>query len=115
MKHLDINPKQGLFLILFLLLAAYSLFQARFIILGPSIRVTYPMDGARVEAPVYTLTGVAKNVAYISLNDRPIYLSEKGEFNEKLIAPSGLSIITIRARDRFGRQTEKSIRVVYNN
>jgi hypothetical protein len=109
------TPKKGIWLILFLLFIAYSLFQGRFVILGPSIHITSPKDGARLDTQVYTLTGVAKNIAYISLNDRQIFVDPEGNFSEKLIAARGLSIITVRARDRFGRQKEQTVRVVYNN
>ncbi len=107
--------KKILLFLAFLALALYSLFQARFIILGPDISVTSPLDEARVTTRVIDLVGNAQNISYISVNDRPIFISEKGDSNEKLIVENGLSIITIRAKDRFGRQTEKTIRVVYNN
>ena len=115
MSYIEFTPRKILFLVLFLLLGSYSLFQARFLILGPNISIISPKDGARIDSPVVLVEGVAKNIAYISLDDRPIFIDPKGNFSEKLIAPSGLSIITMRARDRFGRQTEKTIRVVYNN
>ena len=111
----EMTPKKGLWIVLFLLLIAYTLFQGRFVILGPSIHITYPTDGERLDAQVYTITGNAQNISYISLNDRQIYVDQQGNFSEKLIAPLGLSIITVRARDRFGRQKEQSVRVVYNN
>ena len=113
--RLELTPKNSLWFVLFLLLVAYILFQGRFIILGPSIHITYPADGTRLDSQVYTVTGVATNIAYISLNDRQIFVDQKGNFSEKLIAPRGLSIIMVRARDRFGRQKEQTVRVVYNN
>ncbi|CAN5142958.1 hypothetical protein BH11PAT3_BH11PAT3_2290 [soil metagenome] len=111
----ELTPQRGLWFILFLLLITYSLFQGRFVILGPSIHITYPQDGTRLDTQVYMLSGVAKNIAYISLNDRQIFVDQEGNFSEKLIAPPGLSIIMVRARDRFGRQEEQTVRVVYNN
>ncbi|MES2214136.1 MAG: hypothetical protein V4465_01970 [Patescibacteria group bacterium] len=113
--RIEFAPKHLFYAILFLLLVAYSLFQARFLILGPSIRIDSPADGATVPTPVVRVTGNAQNIAYISLDDRPIFIDAKGNFSEKLIAAPGLDIITLRARDRFGRSTEKQIRVVYNN
>ena len=114
-KISELRPRFWIFFFLFLLLVLYSLFQARFLIIGPHISVTSPKDGETVPSPVFDLVGNAQNISYISVNDRPIFLNEKGDFNEKLIAQTGLSIITLRAKDRFGRLTEKSIRVVYNN
>jgi hypothetical protein len=115
MRKIEFTPRLGIVIFFFLLLIAYSLFQARFIILGPHISVSSPLDGERVSSPIITIRGNTKNIAYISLNDRPIFINEKGNFEEKLIATPGVDIITIRARDRFGRSTEKQISVVYNN
>jgi len=113
-KISELGSRFWVFFSLFILLVLYSLFQARFLILGPNIRITSPLDGARVESPVVELLGVASNISYISVNDRPIFVNEKGDFDEKLIVPVGLSIITMKAKDRFGRETEKVTRVVYN-
>ena len=114
MKLTKIKPKQTLIIVFFLMLVSYSLFQARFIILGPSLKVYYPQNGTALTSPVVTITGKASNIAFISLNDRPIYVDQNGNWSEKLIAPKGLSIMTVRARDRFGRKTEKQIEVMIN-
>src|SRR3989344_696173 len=112
--RIEIKPKHTLIITLFLLLTTYSLFQARFLILGPQVWITNPQDGDTVESPVVTMTGQAKNVAWISLNDRQIFTDEKGKWGEKLIVSKGLSIMTVKARDRFGRETKESVRIVLN-
>lgn len=114
MRKIDITYRTALIALFFLSIILYSLFQARFMILGPRVSIHYPRDGERIDSAVLTMEGHADNIAYISLNDRPIFIDEKGDFKEKLIAEAGLSILTVRARDRFGRETEKSVRVVYN-
>ena len=112
--RVEIKLKHALIITLFLLLISYSLFQARFLILGPQVWIENPQDGHTVESPSVTITGQAKNVAWISLNDRQIFTDEKGIWSEKLIVSKGLSIMTIKARDRFGRETEKRVRIVLN-
>lgn len=109
---IDIQPKYGLLIILFILLIAYSLYQARFLILGPQIWIINPQDGQTVESPLVIIEGRAKNITWISLNDRQIFTDEKGAWSEKLIVSSGISIMTAKARDRFGRETEKRIQIV---
>ncbi len=109
---IDIQPKYGLLIILFILLTAYSLYQARFLILGPQIWITNPQDGQTVESPLVIMEGRSRNIAWISLNDRQIFTDEEGVWSEKLIVSSGISIMTVKARDRFGRETEKSIQIV---
>lgn len=109
---IDIKPKYGFLAILFLLLIVYSLYQARFLILGPQIWIESHKDGEVVTDPQIALGGRAKNVSWISLNDRQIFTDEKGYWSEKLIVSSGTSIMTLKARDRFGRETAKSVMVV---
>jgi hypothetical protein len=109
---INIQPKYGLLIILFALLIVYSLYQARFLILGPQIWIDNPQDGQTVEDPLVIMEGRAENIAWISLNDRQIFTDEKGAWSEKLLVSPGLSIMTVKARDRFGRETEKSVRIV---
>ncbi len=103
----NISPKQWAVVLFFLIIIVYSLFQARFVILGPYIEIQTPQNGASLETNLVNITGRAENISFISLNDRPIFVDKNGNWNEKLIAPQGLSIITVRAKDRFGRNTEK--------
>ncbi|MDP2642111.1 MAG: hypothetical protein Q8P21_02385 [bacterium] len=110
----SIQPRYGILIILGILLVAYSLFEARFLILGPQVWVESPKDGHTVESPLVVVRGRAKNVAWISLNGRQIFTDEEGEWSEKLIVSRGLSIMTVEARDRFGRETEETLRVVLN-
>jgi hypothetical protein len=65
-----------------------------------------------VSDPLVVISGTAKNAAWISLNDQQIFTTEKGSWSEKLILAEGLSIMTVRVRDRFGREAVKSVRVV---
>lgn len=114
MKKIKIKPKYGFLVILFVLLFTYSLYEARALILGPQIWITYPSDGQTVENSLVTIEGQSKNIAWISLNDRQIFTDEDGKWREKLIVSPGLSIMTVKARDRFGHKIEKSVQIVLN-
>lgn len=100
------------FLILMVGVLLYALFQARFLILGPQVRITFPQPGEVVEAGAIVISGRAGNVAWISLQGRQIFVDEEGRFSEKLIASPGPSIITISARDRFGRETTERVDIL---
>ena len=52
-----------------------------------------------------TLTGKAANISRLWLNDRPIYTDAQGNFKEAFILENGYTISTIRAEDRYGRET----------
>ncbi len=108
----EIKPKYALIIILFALLVSYSLWEARFLILGPRVSITSPQDGQVVSDPLLVMTGKAKNIAWITLNDHQIFTDENGRWSEELIVSTGTSIMTVKARDRFGRETAKSVQIV---
>lgn len=114
MKKIQLRPKVVFWIILFLLLTTYSLFQARFLIFGPQVSIDSPKDGEVVSSPLLTISGKGSNIAWISLNDRQIFTDEKGRWEETLIVAQGLSIMTVRVVDRFGREKVKSVRVLLN-
>jgi len=106
--------RRTLVIVFFALLIVYSLFQARFVILGPQIQIDTPKDNATLDSDVVVVSGTAENVAYLSLDGMQIYTDKAGHWSQELIAPKGISILELAARDRFGRQVEKTIRVVFN-
>jgi hypothetical protein len=96
-----------------LIILGYGVFQAQKIIKGPQITVTSPTTGSTVSDDRVTISGIAKNIAAIWLNDRPIVVDESGAFAEKLMLYPGYNIIMLRAQDKFGAKVEKKIEVVY--
>jgi len=105
----------GISIALFLIvLVGYALFEARFLLLGPTLTIATPKDGAVLSKSEIAIEGRAENIVRISLNDRPIFIDEAGNFNEKLLLPFGYTIMTIKAEDRFGREIKKHLYVVRN-
>jgi hypothetical protein len=111
MKHLSSNPLRfrSLFistLILsgLLLLLIYVLFQARFLIEGPKIRLIDEPNSVQNNQIVH-LRGQARNISKITLNGRQIFTDKTGYFDEALVLENGYTIATIQATDRYGRQT----------
>ncbi|MDP6387930.1 MAG: hypothetical protein QGG63_01490 [Candidatus Pacebacteria bacterium] len=91
----------------------YAFFQARNIILGPVIKIQEPQNGVSLEHSLVGIEGTAKNISHISMNDRQIFTDEQGQFREKLLLSYGYNIITIKAKDRFGRKTKKTLELIY--
>lgn len=92
------------FLALFGALLWYAAFQARLLIAGPSLALdtsTTILHDTRVT----TLRGIAHNVTEITLNNRPIFTDDDGNFHEQLVLERGYTIMTLRAKDRYGRET----------
>lgn len=99
-------------LILLCIISGYVFFQARFLIAGPQIALAE-------EAPIHnnerviTLSGSAFNITHLWLNDRPIFTDENGQFKEALVLENGYTIATLRAKDRYGRETRVERPYVY--
>ncbi len=96
--------KFGVLSIGLILVLIYITFQARFLIIGPQITLTGESPLLQNERRV-TLTGSTHNISHLWLNDRPIYTDAEGNFKEALVLENGYTIATLRAEDRYGRET----------
>ena len=93
-------------------LAGYGLVEARPIIVGPSLSISSPAENASIPGGIVTVAGhVARTVA-LTLDGAPVLPEENGSFSSTLTLPSGGSILTLTARDRFGRSVTKT-RTIY--
>jgi hypothetical protein len=104
--------RKSSYILFFVLLVAYALFQGRYLILGPRVVVESPINNNLIDAGVMIVSGQTKNVSSLTLDDRQIYTDVEGRFEEKLIAHPGINIIKLSLRDRFGREREELVRVV---
>ena len=91
----------------------YTAYEIQKIIFGPRIEVLSPKNGSLISNSLTEITGIAKNIKDISMNDRKIFIDEQGNFKENLLLSYGYNAITIKASDKFGRNTEKIIEVIY--
>jgi len=91
----------------------YVLFQARYMITGPQIILTERPASLQNQRQV-ELTGVAYNISRLWLNDRPIYTNAQGTFRETLIMENGYTSVTLKAQDRYGRETTVTEAFVYS-
>lgn len=94
------------------MLSIYIVFQARFMIQGPRLILTNEPNQVE-NTRVVTISGSAYNIAKISLNDRQIFTDKSGYFSEALVLENGYTIATIKAVDRYGRETQVVRSFVY--
>lgn len=104
-------------LVIFLLAASgigiYAYLQSREFLRGPQITVTSPQNGEILRNASVVIEGTAHNTTSISLNDGAIFVDSKGNFKEKLLLLPGYNILSVKAEDRFGKKTEKTLELVY--
>lgn len=89
----------------------YGIFEARRLLEGPRITILAPEEGSATSSPAVTIAGIAENVAFLSINDRPILTDEEGRFSEKFASPPGSAVFSVAAKDRFGRSTSRLVHI----
>ncbi len=107
------NIKKIVIIVGFALLIGYGLFNARNLLIGPEISIFSPSAGKEVSENFILVQGRAKNVVFLSLNDRPIFIDTEGNFKEKLLLNPGSNIIRLYGRDRFKQDTVEEIKVYF--
>ena len=103
--------KIALGVIVLAVILSYVFVKSRDFIEGPVIIVHSPDSGETFESLVQ-ITGEARHISNITLNDRKIFIDEEGLFSEQLLLFEGYNIITIEASDRFKRTVRETIELV---
>jgi len=95
----------------FVLVILYAYYEARGLLFGPSIDV--PKETSVVHDRLITVHGKAARIAELTMNGKPITVTEDGAFEEQYLLNNGYNRIVLRAQDRYGRARESVIEVVY--
>ena len=103
--------RQALVLVL-IVIGAYGLVRAWPVLSGPSLALSSPTVDASYPSAVVSVSGIAKRAARLTVNGAPVLHFEDGSFDKAFTFPSGGSILTVEATDRFGR-TVTATRTIY--
>jgi hypothetical protein len=96
-----------------LLIVGYTSYEIQKVVFGPKIYISTPGNGSLISESLVNVSGKTQNVNDISMDDRKIFVDEKGNFNEQVLLSYGYNLLTMKASDKFGRKIEKTIEVVY--
>lgn len=113
MKKLTYKTSPSLLILIgfFVVIVGYGLWRSSALIKGPEIAISSPIDGGTVLSTITTISGRADRISAIFLDGKQIFTDNEGFFKETLLLAEGYNIIQVKARDRFGRETEKIIKV----
>jgi hypothetical protein len=89
----------------------YGLFEARRIIEGPVVTIYTPQNGSATSTTGVVIAGKAENISFLTINDKPSFTDQQGNFSETLSIPPGFTVLTVAATDRFGRRTSKQVAI----
>lgn len=92
----------GLLVVLFI---GFIVFQYRTAFLSPSLNVVSPSDDAILSQDNIIVSGTTDSEATVLVNNEAVSVNNKGEFAKKLALFSGKEEITIKAKNRFGKET----------
>lgn len=102
-----IHIQQSLIVIcgLILVIFAYLGFQYRAMFISPSLSIKSPNQDAKIKGDVM-VRGKTDPSATVFVNNELVTLNEDGEFAKRVSFFPGKSLITVKAKNRFGRETE---------
>lgn len=87
------------------LIFGYFWHQISYLINPPSIKITQPIPDFATQARSVEISGQTESDVYLTVNGKEIYVDKKGNFSSVVGLESGLNILRIEARDRFGKTT----------
>ncbi len=103
----------SIFGIIFLIVIGYAGFAFHDFIIGPTLIITEPANGSVFSLPTIPVKGVVKRIQDISLNGRSLTIDDKGNFNELVLLSPGYNVLTLIAKDKFGRSKETRLQIIY--
>jgi len=105
--------KVTLIILFLIILFGYTIFEIWNYATGPKLTVSSPINGSVVSESLISINGCGKNTKKITLNNRAITVDESGVFQEQILLSYGYNILELKAEDRFGKQTEQKLQIVY--
>jgi hypothetical protein len=107
------NVRRFVIILSALLIVSYGIFNARNLLMGPTLDIFTPSGNIETEKDVLIIKGKATNAAFISLNENPISTDTDGQFEERVLLSPGTNIVEIKAQDRFKKEIVKTMTIYY--
>ncbi|MCX6765747.1 MAG: DUF4115 domain-containing protein [Candidatus Moranbacteria bacterium] len=103
------------FVILVILVGIFYLYkEVDTFIATPRLVVVQPADGEIIEGDTVNVKGIAEKDAEVFINDQPVLVSENGEFNEHIGLQEGINTITVKAVNKFRKESIRTVSVKAN-
>jgi len=95
--------------LLFLTILIFSYIKMGFIFKGVKIVANLQQQ---TDSPLTTISGQAAKATVLTLNGREIFIDKQGNFSESIAMLPGYSVVTLMAKDKFGKSAEKKFEIV---
>lgn len=104
--------RSALFIILsFLIFLSYILFQYRYAVINPPLIVSSPKNLSKSSSSQITVYGKTDSNATVWVNSDAVSVDESGNFQKTINVFPGKTIITVKAVNKFSKETIKKIEV----
>jgi len=94
-----------------ILFLGFLFFQYRSAFFAPSLEITSPKDGTVFSKSV-AIVGKTDSEATVTVNNQPVSLSPDGKFTKNLAFFPGKTTITVKAKNRFGKEAVETREIV---
>ena len=94
------------------MVVGYSFFALKDVLRRPRIDITTPQTGYVTTTPMITIAGRVLRGNLFFINNATTTIDLDGNFSEQLLLSSGYNIMTLEARDRYGRTGSEVIEMI---
>ena len=94
------------------LVFGYFWHQLSYLISPPAIKITQPASDLTTSEEFLKVSGYTEADVYLMINGKEIYVNEKGHFEDTVDLGIGLNILNIEAKDRLGKTSTVTRRVM---
>lgn len=91
-----------------LVIGVFSYFKMDFLVKGVQIKAKIIRQG---DSSLVQVVGNAKNAIHLKLNGREIFIDKDGNFSEAVYLLPGLSIVSLKTVDKFGKISKKKFEI----
>ena len=80
----------------------------------PRLVILKPANGSVIEGKSVHVSGISEKDSEVFINDQPTIVNDIGEFNESVGLQDGLNTISVRAKNKFGKEAVETITLQSN-
>lgn len=106
------SPRSYLILGIILVVLSYVIYQFSFLFIGPKLSIISPKNGTVIYSNIVVVAGKTDPYATVTVDTEDVYVDLSGAFKKTLYKYSGNDMVTVIAKNRYGKETKKEIEVV---
>lgn len=104
-QRIRLGQTAKIIIFVFVILVSYLLFQYRYSVINPPLKVLSPLEGAVMSSQLITVIGKTDSNASVFVNNDSVSVSRNGDFKKAITVFTGKTTITIKVINYFGRET----------